>query len=327
MTWESRFLTAARRRGLRESTVLLYEKRFRLFRGLGVDLNNAGKRDLEKIVDYYSKRKRSYYRETIIFIREVLKFLNRDKLLGVVEIPRQEKREERIREQIIDDEDVKKLIDKAPNLEDRLLIELLYESGARIGEIDNLRIKDVQFDEHSGILWLRGKTKPRNIRVYAAVPDLKKWLNEHPDREDPEARLFHVQYWTLGVHLRKLGRKILGRNVHPHMFRHTRATLDSKYFTDREMMMRFGWDTPATVGIYSHLSMKDVDDKDLVLHGKKLKEDILKPLLKVRKCPHCKEDNAPVALFCHKCSRSLTRQDMTDKELKAWIMKMVREAK
>jgi hypothetical protein len=32
-------------------------------------------------------------------------------------------------------------------------------------------------------------------------------------------------------------------------------------------------------------------------------------------------------MFCHKCGKSLTFQEMSDEELKEWIMKMVREAK
>lgn len=328
MKWEDRFLSEARRRGVRSTTLNQYETKLRILReGFKVDLNKCSERQLRNLLDELSKGKRTYYRNFCFFIRSVLRFLGRERLVGVVQLPRAADRVEYVKEKVIPAKDVKRLIDKADSLQLRLLVELFAETGARIGEINNLRIKDVQFDEHSGILWLKGKSKPRSRRVYFSVPDLKKWINEHHNKADPEARFFRWGYSQIEKKIKGLGLKVLKRNIHPHMFRHTKATEDSRLFTDREMMVLFGWTTPSTIEVYSHLSMKDVDDKDLILHGLKSKEEVLHPLVKVRKCPHCKEDNAPVAMFCHKCGRSLTRQDMSDEELKEYIMKMVREAK
>ncbi len=38
------------------------------------------------------------------------------------------------------------------NSRDRAMIPLLYESGARIGEIGSMRVKDVSFDEYGAIV-------------------------------------------------------------------------------------------------------------------------------------------------------------------------------
>lgn len=46
------------------------------------------------------------------------------------------------------------------------------------------------------------------------------------------------------------------------------------------------------VGVYSHLSGRDVEDKDLVLHGLKSRDEILKPIMQARVCPKCKALNA-----------------------------------
>jgi ribosomal protein L40E len=101
--------------------------------------------------------------------------------------------------------------------------------------------------------------------------------------------------------VRTMGKEILHRNIHPHQFRHTAATKDSRFYTDREMMQIYGWKSPIMVGVYSHLSSRDVDDKDLILHGLKSKEEILKPIMEIRICSACKAENAPIALYCHKC--------------------------
>jgi len=69
------------------------------------------------------------------------------------------------------------------------------------------------------------------------------------------------------------------------MLRHTKATEDSRYFTDREMMQLFGWKGPQMVGLYSHLSMRDVEGKDLMLRGMKPRAEVLRPLAEAQTCP------------------------------------------
>jgi hypothetical protein len=76
------------------------------------------------------------------------------------------------------------------------------------------------------------------------------------------------------------------------------------------MMKLFGWKRPDMVGVYSHLTMKDVEDYDLMLHGLKRREEILRPLVQVVKCPKCGEENAPVAMYCAKCGEVLVSQDL-----------------
>ena len=60
--------------------------------------------------------------------------------------------------------------------------------------------------------------------------------------------------------------------------------------------------------------------------SKKLKEEILKPLLQTRKCVKCNVDNAPVSMFCYKCGEPLSLLTMSSEELTEHIMKIVREA-
>jgi len=59
------------------------------------------------------------------------------------------------------------------------------------------------------------------------------------------------------------------------------------------MMKLFGWKRPDMVGVYSHLTMKDVEDYELMLHGLKPRDEVLRPLVQVVTCPKCGEENAP----------------------------------
>jgi ribosomal protein L40E len=108
------------------------------------------------------------------------------------------------------------------------------------------------------------------------------------------------------------------------MFRHTAATRDVRYFTDREAMKLFGWSKPDMVGVYGHLSMKDVDDKDLVLHGLKTKEEIVRPIMQIQKCAKCGEENAPIALYCTKCGRVLSKES-TNETIREEVRRILRE--
>lgn len=195
----------------------------------------------------------------------------------------------------------------------------------------NLKVKSVQFDQYGAILTLTGKTGTRRRRVYAAVPDLRELLNNHPERNNPEASLFLTIYGkpfgrlTLWRRVVKLGERILRKHIHPHMFRHTGATAGSKLFTDREMMLLGGWHDAESVSVYSHLSMRDIDEKDLVLHGLKRKEEILRPVMQTRRCPNCQEENAPVAVYCVKCGGLLANEQLEKLVNEDTVRKMVDE--
>ena len=279
----------------------------------GLDLASCTADELRGAVKRFGSLARSSHLLYATLIRMVLRFLGRADLLSFVELPRAEDRAGKIQNMVVCREDVEKLIRGANNPQDRLLIELLYESGARIGEIYNLRIKDLQFDEHGAILWFKGKSGARRRRVYGCVPELRLQVNNHPERDRPEARFFHYgrnggsdfKLFTLQKRVRLLGQRVLKRSIHPHCFRHTRATEDSRLFTDREMMMLFGWKTPNMISVYSHLSLRDVEEKDLILHGLKPRGEALKPIAQVQKCFNCKEENAPVAIYCRGCGQPL----------------------
>jgi integrase len=323
LTWLKDYESAYRRRGVDESTVQRYvDEMERLQRTFGIDLATVDpKRLMDHLCDYQKAYKPGAYRLHCVIVKKALKILGRKKLAKEVIIPKRTDPAESI--EILTKEERERLIRETGTLQDRLIFELLDESGGRRGEIGSLRIKDVQFEvigeTATAILWLNGKTGVRRRRVYGCVPDLRAQINNHPNKDNPAASLWHdpespkrilrcPQRFLYG-HVRKLGWKILKKQIRPKMFRHSRATEDCQFFTDRQMMKLFGWKRPDMVGVYSHLTMKDVEDYDLMLHGLKRRDEILRPLVQVVKCPKCGEENAPVAIYCAKCGEVLATQD------------------
>jgi len=73
-------------------------------------------------------------------------------------------------------DEIQHVIDAAINKRDKALIALLWDIGARIGEIGNLRIKDVKYDDIGISILVSGKTGQRRVRAVWSVITLKTGL-------------------------------------------------------------------------------------------------------------------------------------------------------
>ncbi|VVC03601.1 Tyrosine recombinase XerA [Candidatus Burarchaeum australiense] len=231
-------------------------------------------------------------------------------------------------EDILTQEEVKKLADSSLNPRDRALIMLLYESGARAGELIGLNLKDLAFDEFGVVVMLDGKTGMRRVRLIDCVPDLKTWLNNHPQGKNPNAPLFpelRGKFNRLGNHatlanILKAAKRRSGsqKRIYPHLFRHSRATHLAKEFTEQELKIIFGWSgssrMPAT---YVHLSGADLDRKMLEKRG--LVETLNsngKTTLNPVMCSNCHCENSSTARFCAQCGIAFFLKDAMEAEAK-----------
>lgn len=129
----------------------------------------------------------------------------------------------------ISDEDIERLHDNCNVARDIAIIDLLYSTGMRVGELVNLDIDDIDFDERECIVYGKGEKERRVYFDAKAKLHLKNYINS---RIDNNSALFvtldapHTRLKISGVEirLRRLGRKVdLGR-IHPHKFRRTMAT-------------------------------------------------------------------------------------------------------
>jgi len=216
---------------------------------------------------------------------------------------------------LITEKEVKKLVGTAEHPRDKAFVSLLYESGARIGELASLQIKDVKFDEYGAILHVTGKTGPRPIRIIFSTPHLIAWLQSHPLKEDKNAPLWinigttrhnsAMKYSAVRQLLRKLFLKAgIKKRFNPHMFRHSRATFLADHLTEFQMNQYFGWiQGSAMPATYVHMSGKKIDASILALNGiKNNAENSRESELKPKICPRCDMINSYDAKFCSKCA-------------------------
>jgi len=219
---------------------------------------------------------------------------------------------------LLNEEEVKMLLETCEHPRDRAFISMLYESGCRIGEIASLQIGNVSFDEYGMLIVVEGKTGSRKLRLIASTPYLSTWLQSHPLKDNKEAPLWicfgstnhnkKVKYDTIRALLNRLKEKTgIKKRINPHSFRHARATYLANHLTEFQMNQYFGWvqgsDMPS---VYVHLSGRETDSAILELNGiKQEKENHKESALKPRKCPRCEVLNPYNGKFCFKCAAIL----------------------
>jgi len=227
--------------------------------------------------------------------------------------PKLKNQKHKLPEELLNVEEIQKLANATTNPRDKAFILTLYESGCRIGELLYLKLKNVQFDQYGGILRVSGKTGDRRVRIIASVQVLSVWLQDHPDKDNPEAPLWPARlgryqpvpcsYPCILVMLQRATKASgIKKRVYPHLFRHSRATALANKLTEAQMKEYFGWtqgsDMAAT---YVHLSGRDVDSTLLQMYSLKDVPVQKEVKLDIRICSRCKEKNSPTQSFCGKC--------------------------
>ncbi|MFA0823807.1 MAG: tyrosine-type recombinase/integrase [Methanomethylovorans sp.] len=183
-------------------------------------------------------------------------------------------------EDMLTEHEVLLLINNASNRRDRAIIAMLWDLGARIGEILTLRVKDLTFDDIGLIIHLTGKTGPRRVRACWSVKYIEEWLVDHPENHNPLVPLFFkfnykrkqldfLKYYAFRNTLSKITAKSgINKRIHPHIFRHSRCTFMANHLTEAQMNNYFGWSRSSTMSsVYIHLSGRDVDAAILRANG------------------------------------------------------------
>lgn len=131
--------------------------------------------------------------------------------------------------EIISDEAIELLRDHCQCSRDLAMIDLLYSTGIRVGELVNLNISDVDFEARECVVFGKGDKERKVYFDAKAKLHLLNYLNK---RNDDNPALFvtldapHDRLKISGVEIRirTLGRKLNMGKIHPHKFRRTMAT-------------------------------------------------------------------------------------------------------
>jgi integrase/recombinase XerD len=207
----------------------------------------------------------------IAALRAFYRFAENEKLLPVnmaenLSLPRRWKRLPKA----LSDKEIEKLLapelpETPQNLCDQAVLELAYASGLRLAELRNIRLEQLHLD--AGFVNVIGKgNKERVVPVgRTAVTAINRYLEAgRPKLVTPRtpANLFLTQRGTpfapvtLWLRIkRRVARAGIGRNVTPHMLRHSFATHLLEHGADLRVIQELlGHASISTTEVYTHVT-------------------------------------------------------------------------
>jgi integrase len=222
-----------------------------LSKWLNKPFDEVHQEEMEKLVlgieeNVFKKKETNYSEETKLDYKKVLKkfykWLGRSELLEFVDMSFQKKDVPAITR-----EEMEKLVNSTPESILKATIIVLFDGGARAEEFLNLRIKDLtkkKYDNDNDCYWINirhSKTFARNIPLPLSTRYLSEWLDEHPQKNDPEAQLFPFSYNVLRQKVSRLSLKVLKKRVWLHMLRHSSATYWAPRMNRYQLCAKYGW--------------------------------------------------------------------------------------
>jgi len=193
-------------------------------------------------------------------------------------------------------EDVKRMVDIAPNAYYRALLMLMFDAGVRPPkELMNIRVCDLTPVPNTDYLYLQvrektSKTYGRKIKLLLSSSYIKKYIAES-GKKDTDF-VFHLAYSTTKNAVKMLGYKVLGLGtrkqtkskhfvvsggIRLYDFRHCSVChFLPIYKSENQMMYRYGWRSAEMIHYYSEfIGMKDtLSENDLLTDDSKTRLEI-----------------------------------------------------
>ncbi|MCK4555210.1 MAG: tyrosine-type recombinase/integrase [Candidatus Aenigmarchaeota archaeon] len=140
---------------------------------------------------------------------------------------------------ILQPSDISRILYACKTQEIKTIVALMWETGARIGELLNIKLKDIMFDQRGATIRLDGKTGLRYVRIAEVSPLLKSWASGVHFREQ---YIFNHNYASFKKHLNNIKKQLGYPEMYPHLFRKSRATYLIKRGVPEQLVKKYlGW--------------------------------------------------------------------------------------
>jgi integrase/recombinase XerD len=251
---------------------------------------------------------------------------------------------------LLTQDEVRRMVDRAQNLRDPALLLTLYETGRRPSEVLGLRLKDVERTRDGYFrIFVRGAKASPDVPVFVfedGVPALGRWLQAHPYRGNPDAPLwvdtrrddgphavgYRGFYKVVKTLARRAGVERKGRSVFPYLLRHTRITETRRdnQITQGVAERMFGWAIGTdAIRRYDHMASTDVEQALRAKHGFTDVTEKHRPSAAPKPCPRCHVECRADAEYCDRCGGpldmgsvlALEERAESAKRLRAWLAK------
>ncbi len=223
------------------------------------------KTNKEKIGSFLANKKiKGASTNTILLIYSCLKFFFErildSKIIDSLPSPKKEK----YLPSVLNKKEVETLINNIKNKRNRLIVSFIYSSGARVSEVVNLKIQDINFKEKTGLI-RAGKGKKDRIIILS-----RDWLKEYKkllDKRKIQSEFLFAKKNgsplstdTIQNIIKKAKEESgIRKKVTPHTLRHSFAThMLEKGENIRNIQELLGHSNLNTTQIYTHVSTEQL---------------------------------------------------------------------
>jgi hypothetical protein len=182
-----------------------------------------------------------------------------------------------------------------------------------------MHINSVIFKEEYCLIAANGKTGIKRIPLVMSCKPLLEWLEDHPNRDEPEAPLWcslasnrigeRLSYRHFRIKIKKLAQKAdIKKDIWPYLYRHTSLTAMAKVFTESRLEQFAGWTYGSKMtSRYVHFSARDLEDAIFELHGLKTTTKDT-GITKIVNCPRCGNKNPIGKIRCTTCGMIIDKE-------------------
>jgi integrase/recombinase XerD len=211
---------------------------------------------------------------------------------------------------------------------------LMWDLNARNHEITLLRIKNIRLKEKygEGEIPFQAKTGSGPLLLTVSFPYVRDWLNEHPFRNEPNARLIcnlhtgaAIKPEALLTMMDQLKKRIIrlletneiadmeernkltllinSKRFNPYCIRHSSICHDSDYLPEYALKKKVRWRINSKQGARYIKNRMGNEHKNKILEYNGIVSDqTLSKKPAVLSCPRCDITNIPDNKYCSKCS-------------------------
>jgi len=163
---------------------------------------------------------------------------------------------------VLNIDETAKIIESAESKQDRAILETLYGLGCRVSELVNIKISDIDFENRRVRLFGKGN-KERIVPINN--PSLKAILSHLQSRGFKSEYVFASRVLPgkpmTTKNVRRIVHKYGGKEVHPHMFRHSYAThLHANNVGINIIQELLGHADISTTTIYTHIANEQMSN-------------------------------------------------------------------
>lgn len=257
------FLAAKKIEGLSPITLASYEIELRIFaREIKKPVDQITTGDLREFLGRFERLKLSSLSKKLSVLKSFFGWLVEEEMIPRdptrrIKPPKTEKRLPKA----LTIEELEMIREACKTPRERALIEVLYATGCRLSEVQGLNRQDIDWQRNSAKVLGKGSKEREVYFSWKAIYHLKKYL---ATRDDAHPALIVTERRPVNrLSRRGIQRAIkiiakrsgIQKNVHPHVLRHTFATLTLNNGADLVAVQSLlGHANPSTTQVYAQLT-------------------------------------------------------------------------